>query len=134
MKTRGHPVPHGRGLVDLLVVLVVLGLLATWIIPQLTGGTAGADPSQAPIQAADTTKDESNARNIAAMTHAIAAIGGQLPGSKEEIIAVLVAGTNVPFAGGSTRYQLSGLGPDEIAAASAYLELENARLVFRPRP
>lgn len=118
----------------MLIVLAVIATLAAVVIPRFTGTGEGSG-SETPVDAADSSKDQANARNIVSMWSAVAATGGQLPGTKEGCISALVNGIDVPFAGGSSRYQLNGLGPDDLAGASRFIGFSNAgvpRLVFVP--
>jgi type II secretory pathway pseudopilin PulG len=127
------PARRGGQAVELLVTVAVLALLAAWILPQITGGSD--EPTAAPIPAADTTKDQSNARTIVSLAQSVTTLGGKLPETKEEILDLLVAGTNVPFAGGTTRFQLTGMSPEQITAAARFLDVETSgspRLIFRP--
>ena len=119
---------------EMLIVLAVIGTVAALVVPQFTAknGTAG---EETPVAAADSGKDRANAQNIVSMWSAVAALGGKLPTTKEGCIDALVNGIDVPFAGGSNHYQLTGMGRDDVAAASRFISFSSAgapRLTYHP--
>lgn len=127
---------QGFNAVEMLVVLAVIAIVAGLLVPnisKITGGTA--DGEQTTAETADTVKDRSNAQNIVSMWSAVAVLGGNLPGTKEDCINTLMAGTNVAFAGGTTHYQLSGMSAEDVASAGRYIgfaESGTPRLVYHP--
>jgi Tfp pilus assembly protein FimT len=125
--------PKGFHAMEMLIGVAIIATLAAVVIPQFTG--TGTSENETPVAAADSSKDRANAQNIVSMWSAVAATGSQLPTTKEGCISALVNGIDVPFAGGSNRYQLNGMSPDAVASASRFIGFSNngvPRLVFLP--
>jgi Tfp pilus assembly major pilin PilA len=125
---------RGSNGVELLIAVAVIAIVASLVIPQVTR-TGSVDNNETTMAVADSSKDRANAQNIVSMWGAVAATGGQLPGTKEGCVDALVNGIDVPFAGSSTHYQLSGMGRDDVAAASRFIGFSNSgvpRLVYVP--
>ena len=130
-----EPAPRGFNALEALIVLAVIATAAALVIPQFTRTGGAPESEETTMAAADSSKDRANAQNIVSLWSAVAATGGQLPSSKEGCLNALVKGIDVPFAGSSNHYQLSGMGPDDVARASRYIGFSNAgvpRLVFLP--
>lgn len=126
---------RGASALEILLVLVVIGIVAAYVIPQVTGSGSSND-KETTVAVADTNKDRANAQNIVSMWSAVTATGSsQLPSTKEGCIDALVNGIDVPFAGTANHYQLSGMKRDDVNAASRYIGFSSAgvpRLVYLP--
>lgn len=126
---------RGFKAVEMLVVLALLAIVASMVIPRISTVTGEVTDGQTNTGSADTVKDQNNAQNIVSMGSAVAALGGNLPGTKSGCINSLLAGTNVVFAGGTNHYQLGGMSAEDVAGAGRYIEYTNTgtpRLVFHP--
>lgn len=126
---------RGASALEILLVLIVIGVVAAYVIPLVTGSSSPED-KESTVTAADSSKDRANAQNIVSVWSAVAATGSsQLPSTKEGCLDALVNGIDVPFAGSSSHYQLSGMKRDDVTAASRYIGFSSAgvpRLVYLP--
>lgn len=126
---------RGASALEILLVLVVIGVVAAYVIPMVTG-SGSSEEKATTVAVADASKDRANAQNIVSMWSAVAATGSsQLPSTKEGCIDALINGIDVPFAGSSSHYQLSGMKREDMTAASRYIGFSGAgvpRLVYLP--
>jgi hypothetical protein len=126
---------RGANALEMLIAVAVIAVIASVVIPQVTR-SGSSDDAPTTMAVADSSKDRANAQNIVSMWSAVAATGGsQLPTTKEGCIDALLNGIDVPFAGGSNHYQLSGMAREDVTAASRYIGFSSGgvpRLIYLP--
>lgn len=121
---------QGFNAVELLVVIVIIAAAAALVIPNISkiSGIGADGQEQSTQETADGVKDLSNARNIVSMWNALAVTADSLPGTKEDCVDALLAGTNVAFAGSTTHYRLSGMSREDVDAAMKHIRFDGRNM------